>query len=130
MRLRLVCEASNASPMDGRATLATARFRLATAPTRMSASSTIPARAGAVDCWAVVVGGAVVIALLPRAARSARPLAQEPQAGRPRVPRVDDRAAGDQVVEGPPVPLDQDEQEAEAEEHEAEREGDDADDRV
>ena len=36
-------------PMSGRATLATERFRLATAATRISATSTRPARSGAVE---------------------------------------------------------------------------------
>src|SRR5262245_23375432 len=42
--------------MSGRATFATARFRLATAATRISARRTRPARAGAVDAGAAPVG--------------------------------------------------------------------------
>ena len=44
-----VCDESKALPMSGRATLATARFRFATAATRTSATSTRPERAGASD---------------------------------------------------------------------------------
>ncbi len=44
-----VCEESKASPIEGSATLATARFRLATAAPRMSAARTNPARLGASD---------------------------------------------------------------------------------
>src|SRR5262245_49585459 len=46
MRSRVVCDESNALPMSGRATLATARLRLATAATRISETNTDPARAG------------------------------------------------------------------------------------
>ena len=46
MRSSVVCEESNARPMSGRATFATARFRFATAATRINAASTSPARAG------------------------------------------------------------------------------------
>ena len=44
----MVCDESNASPMDGSATFATDRFRFATAATRISAIRTRPDRAGAV----------------------------------------------------------------------------------
>ena len=49
MRSSEVCDASKARPMSGSATLATERFRLATAATRISAISTSPERSGAVD---------------------------------------------------------------------------------
>src|SRR5262245_54737818 len=45
----MVCEDWNSRPMAGRATLATDRLRLATAATRMRASSTSPWREGAPD---------------------------------------------------------------------------------
>jgi hypothetical protein len=48
MRLSAVCDASNALPIDGSATFATARLRFATAATRISEMSTSPERAGAV----------------------------------------------------------------------------------
>ncbi len=44
IRFRVVCDESNAAPIDGRATFATARFRLATAATKMSVVRTSPAR--------------------------------------------------------------------------------------
>src|SRR3954447_25583977 len=47
IRLRVVWEESNASPSDGRATLATDRLRLATPETRIKVPSTRGARAGA-----------------------------------------------------------------------------------
>src|SRR5215218_10478633 len=47
MRLSVVWDESNALPMSGSATLATARFRLATAATRISATRTSGPRAGA-----------------------------------------------------------------------------------
>ena len=49
MRLRVTCEESNAFPMSGRATLATDRFRLATAATRISETRTRPARSRDVE---------------------------------------------------------------------------------
>ena len=52
-----VCPASNALPMSGSATLATARFRLATAATRMSEIRTSPPRAGTLDAAALVAPG-------------------------------------------------------------------------
>jgi hypothetical protein len=47
IRSSIVCDESKCRPMSGSATLATERFRLATPATRISAASTIPARAGA-----------------------------------------------------------------------------------
>jgi hypothetical protein len=41
-RFSCVCDASNANPMSGRATFATARFRLATAATKINATRTMP----------------------------------------------------------------------------------------
>ncbi|BCJ40060.1 hypothetical protein GCM10010168_29180 [Actinoplanes ianthinogenes] len=43
----MVCDESNARPIEGRATFATDRFRLATAATTINAVSTRPERAGA-----------------------------------------------------------------------------------
>ena len=48
MRSSVVCEEPNAWPIEGSATLATERFRFATAATRIRARSTSPARSGAV----------------------------------------------------------------------------------
>src|SRR6188472_1896093 len=62
MRLRLVWDASKAAPIEGSATLATARFRLATPATRISANSAAPAFAGSVDACA---GGASAIQVPP-----------------------------------------------------------------
>src|SRR3954464_4585570 len=57
MRSSVVWEESNARPMSGSATFATARFRFETAATRMSATSTSPARGGApVRALAATVG--------------------------------------------------------------------------
>jgi hypothetical protein len=56
--LSAVCDESNAIPMSGSATLATARFRFATAATRMRATRTSPARSGAVEA-ATVLAAAV-----------------------------------------------------------------------
>src|SRR4051812_9549373 len=74
--------------MSGSATLATARLRLATAATRISASSTIDARSGASEAAAPVGADVVVIALSPdvgarrqrstRHARTRRPLRSSP----------------------------------------------------
>jgi hypothetical protein len=47
--LSAVCDASNAAPIDGKATLATERFRFATAATRMTEARTSPAWSGALD---------------------------------------------------------------------------------
>ncbi len=49
MRSSVVCDESNAFPISGSATLATARFRFATAATRMSEIRTSLDRSGAVD---------------------------------------------------------------------------------
>src|SRR4051794_33231703 len=46
MRSSVVCEELNARPIDGSATLATDRLRLATPATAISATSTTPLRAG------------------------------------------------------------------------------------
>ena len=73
MRSSIVWDESNALPMSGRATLATNRFRLAIAATRISEVSTSPARRGeasapvappgagaAAPAWAEVPGGRVI----------------------------------------------------------------------
>ncbi len=48
IRFSITCEESNASPIDGRATFATDRFRLATAATRISVMRTTPRATGSV----------------------------------------------------------------------------------
>ncbi len=58
IRFRLVWDASKAAPIDGSATLATARLRFATAATRISAMRTRPPRSGAltsVACSSAIV---------------------------------------------------------------------------
>src|SRR3954453_13943323 len=65
IRLSVVWEESNASPIDGRATLATDRLRLATPETRIKVPSTRGARAGALTdsvpagagLWGIVTSG-------------------------------------------------------------------------
>src|SRR5262245_18035578 len=69
MRLSVVCDESKASPIDGSATFATARFRFATAATRINAMRTRPCRAGAVE----VSGGRSPSAMRARAYGSAQP---------------------------------------------------------
>src|SRR5215218_9082938 len=54
MRSKVVWPESNCRPIEGSATFATDRFRLATAATRMRAVRTRPARAGAVPAWVSV----------------------------------------------------------------------------
>src|SRR5436190_23923355 len=61
IRLRVVCDESKAWPIDGSATLATARFRLATAATRISAIRTSPARAGDTDASSMLRPDGVAI---------------------------------------------------------------------
>jgi hypothetical protein len=55
MRFSVTCDESNASPIEGRATFATDRFRFATAATRMSVTRTRPPRSGASDVRVVSV---------------------------------------------------------------------------
>jgi hypothetical protein len=69
IRLRLVCDASKAAPIDGSATLATARFKFATAATRISAMSAAPALSGWVDASVGVVGAASAMERPPRPQR-------------------------------------------------------------
>jgi hypothetical protein len=64
----MVCDESNARPIDGSATLATDRFRLATAAITISAVSTRPERAGAWPAVAAVFGSSVSARMLASSA--------------------------------------------------------------
>jgi len=72
-QVELVCEALNCTPMSGRATLATARLRLATAATDASAVSTHHCRAGTVDGATGATGVPVALTAVPSRSPSSAP---------------------------------------------------------
>src|SRR5512132_1652551 len=69
MRFSVVCELWNAAPISGNATLATARFRLATAATRISAERTRFELGGEVEASVPTDETALSLTFVPPSAR-------------------------------------------------------------